>query len=115
MMLFGFVGLTATVVSFCGVVQPRFEKPELFVWSPTMASTFVVVAYGFAVANCDERQRPAARIGESNGCSSSSPCAHGALIVGLNFQIAPFPADAVAEGAIVSRATTASATQTRMV
>jgi hypothetical protein len=30
MRLFGFVGLTAIVVSFCGVVQPRLEKPLLF-------------------------------------------------------------------------------------
>src|SRR5690242_20731217 len=115
MMLFAFVGLTATVVSFCGVLQPKFEKPELLIASPTIASTFDVGAYGFVALNWDERQRPAARIGESNGCSSSDPCAHGALIVGLNFQIAPLPADATADDAVVSRATTASATETRTV
>ena len=27
------------LVSFCGVVQPKFEKPLLFAGSPTIAST----------------------------------------------------------------------------
>ena len=30
------------LVSFCGVVQPKFENPLLFTGSPTIASTSVV-------------------------------------------------------------------------
>src|SRR6476469_574003 len=92
-MLFGFVGLTATVVSFCAVTQPKLEKPLLLGWSPTMVSTFVVGAYGLTVLKNVDRHTPAAAGSGSSRVSSSPPCAHGALIVGANsqFTVAPPP------------------------
>src|SRR5580765_4608436 len=50
MRLSAFWGLTAMVVSFCGVVQPKFEKPLLFVASPMIASTSVDASGAYAPA-----------------------------------------------------------------
>src|SRR5215831_18272558 len=84
------------VVSFCGVVQPRFDAPLLLTASPTIASMSLVGAYAPGVLNGLERHRPTAASGVSRP-SSSPPCAHGALSVGGNFQfgaavVEPLPA-----------------------
>ena len=74
------------VVSFCGVVQPKLEKPELLSWSPAIASTFEPSGpYAPGVLNGVERQRPAAASGGSNSSPSSPSLTHGATMVGWNF------------------------------
>ena len=81
--------MTATVVSFCGVMQPLFETPLWPTTSPLIRSTFVVGAYGFAVLNSDDRHSPTA-VGDGwSRTSSLPPCAQGALIVGANFHFEP--------------------------
>src|SRR6478609_74479 len=109
MRLSAFWGLTAMVVSFCGVVQPKFEKPLLFVASPMIASTSVDASGAYApagVLNGVERQSPAAASGASS--SSSSPSiAHGALIVGSNFHLCVVVVAALDPPAITDMATTA--------
>src|SRR5262245_6441783 len=94
MTLFGFVGLTAIVFSFCGVVQPKFEKPLLFTGSLTIASTSGGTSglYVPGKLNGADRQSPAARSGASSSPSSSPSCAQGALIVGSNLKPLSEPA-----------------------
>src|SRR5215467_189045 len=86
-MWFGLFGSTAMLVSFCGVMQPRFDAPLLFTASPLIASMSLVGAYAALVLNGAERHRATAASGVSKSDSSSLSAAHGALIVGGNFQL----------------------------
>src|SRR5258708_28654989 len=70
-------------------MQPLFETPLLLTTSPLIASTFDVGAYGFAVLKSDDRHSPTAVGAGTSRALSSLPCAHGALIVGANFQFEP--------------------------
>src|SRR5215467_4137366 len=85
-MCIGLLGSTAIEVSFCGVMQPRFDAPLLLTASQLMASMSLVAAYAAVVLKGAERQRATAASGASKSSSSPS-CAHGALMVGSNFQL----------------------------
>src|SRR5215471_4118848 len=105
-MWLGLPGSTAIAVSFCGVRQPRLDAPLLLIGSLLMTLMSVVGAYAPGVLHGVERHRATAASGGSSS-SSSPPCAHGALMLGLNLN----PRSAVvADAGQAATAATAPAT-----